>query len=99
MLSNNTTKAPTFPIIDFYDLENRFEIIAEQVLEACKNVGFFGIVNHSGPTSAQFDQVYEMGKQFFEQPIEKKVPYGRTEMKSRGGYFSLTPHKCDNWGK
>ena len=60
IMNHNTSKTPTFPVIDFHDLENRFETITEQVLEACKNVGFFCIVNHSGPASAQFDRVFEM---------------------------------------
>ena len=52
MLRNNITKTPTFPIIDLFDLKNASEIFAEQVLEACKDVGFYGIMNHPGSTSA-----------------------------------------------
>ncbi|KAI9255119.1 hypothetical protein BDA99DRAFT_562394 [Phascolomyces articulosus] len=86
---------PTFPVIDFSDFENRFEIIAKEILEACHHAGFFCIIHHQGPTSAQFNRIFEMGEKFFQQPIEEKIPFGRTQIRSQGGYVSLTPEELN----
>ena len=49
-----------FPVIDFSDFENRYAAIASQVLEASKNIGFFYIRNHNGPSADQFKRAFEM---------------------------------------
>ena len=51
-----------FPVIDFSDFENRYAAIASQVLEASKNIGFFYITNHNGPSADQFKRAFEMVK-------------------------------------
>ena len=37
------------PVVDFNDFENRSSIIAQEVLDACKTIGFFYVVNHQIP--------------------------------------------------
>ena len=50
------------PVVDFTDFSNRYEEIAEQVLDACKNIGFFHIINASTPSSAEVNRAFELVK-------------------------------------
>ncbi|KAG2220487.1 hypothetical protein INT45_011491 [Circinella minor] len=82
-----------FPVIDFSDFENRYAVIADQVLEASKNIGFFYITNHNGPSADQFKRAFEMSEEFFTQPMEKKIQHGKTSLNTLEGYITYTPQK------
>ncbi|KAI9278453.1 hypothetical protein BDA99DRAFT_554088 [Phascolomyces articulosus] len=82
-----------FPVIDFSDFETRYATIADQVLEASKNIGFFYITNHNGPSAAQFKRAFEMSEAFFTQPMEQKIQYGKTSLNILEGYITYTPAK------
>ena len=52
----------SIPVIDFSDFSNRYETIAEEVFDACKNIGFFHCINSSTPSSAVVDRAFELVK-------------------------------------
>ncbi|KAI9490131.1 hypothetical protein BDB00DRAFT_875590 [Zychaea mexicana] len=85
-----------FPVVDFSDFGNRYDIIAKEVLEACRTIGFFYIKNHNGPTSLQFKRAFEMSEAFFTQPTETKIRFGKFELSCLEGYISLTPQRVDD---
>ncbi|KGN53620.1 protein DOWNY MILDEW RESISTANCE 6 [Cucumis sativus] len=60
------------PIIDL-GCEER-EMIVKQVEEACKSYGFFQVINH-GVRKELVEKVIEVGKQFFELPMEEKLKF------------------------
>ena len=54
--------SPTeIPVIDFNNFPTRYEVIAEQVFNACKNVGFFfQMINYLEPSVSQVQQVFNL---------------------------------------
>ena len=52
----------SIPVIDFSDFSNRYETIAEQVFDACKNTGFFHIINSSTPSLTVVNRAFELVK-------------------------------------
>ncbi|XP_009788475.1 jasmonate-induced oxygenase 2-like isoform X1 [Nicotiana sylvestris] len=68
------------PIIDLQELFNDIESrrfsgltssVVEQISEACRNWGFFQVVNHGVPPELM-DQATEVWREFFHQPMEVK---------------------------
>ena len=47
------------PVIDFGNFDSNPKEVAQKVLEACKTIGFFYIVNH-GLASDQVDHSFEL---------------------------------------
>ncbi|KAI8141957.1 hypothetical protein BJV82DRAFT_670060 [Fennellomyces sp. T-0311] len=81
------------PTVDFADYSNKYSTIAEQVLEACKTIGFFYIINHSIPSS-QVAKIFELSRDFFELPTEDKVKHAKVD-KEYQGYLSLYSQRLD----
>ncbi|MCL7033238.1 hypothetical protein MKW94_023682 [Papaver nudicaule] len=83
--TNTTSNASdlNIPLIDFQGLlddDNNLvlpDTILNQVCMACKNWGFFQIVNH-GVTPELMDQVRDVWRQFFHLPFEEKQIYANT---------------------
>lgn len=64
------------PLIDFDPFLNGTDEdrrrVSLEIGDACRNVGFFYILNHGIPSSV-LDRVYDQAKKFFSQSIEEKM--------------------------
>jgi len=91
------------PLIDFSPFLNGTkedrERVASQIGDACRNVGFFYLLNH-GVSSSLTERVYEQAKRFFSQSIEEKMkiyigscPYGNNR-----GYTPMYEEKLSSKG-
>ncbi|KAJ6189395.1 hypothetical protein N7519_004303 [Penicillium mononematosum] len=69
-----STKSPNIPVVDFagWKTESSRQQIAQDIVAACKKVGFVYIVNHSLPES-MLDEAFSWSKLFFELPQEEKL--------------------------
>ncbi|KAI9247437.1 hypothetical protein BDA99DRAFT_489296 [Phascolomyces articulosus] len=89
-----TSKA--IPVVDFSDFENRFATIAEQVLDACKNIGFFHIVNYETPSISQVDRTFELSKDYFALSVDEKLACEQDTAKGKiEGYLGLYAQRLD----
>src|SRR3990167_7200957 len=81
----------SIPVIDLKDIHEPegVEKVAEQVHKACKEVGFFYIINHGIPEQLQKD-MEEKSIEFFKLPVEEK---NKIAMEKAGmawrGYFPV----------
>lgn len=72
-----TARSPSIPLVDFRgwssdaSLEQR-KAIAQQLIEACQNVGFVYIINHPLP-SDRLAQAFEWSKALFNLKLEQKM--------------------------
>lgn len=75
------------PVVDLRGLENenRQETM-EQISDACKNWGFFQVLNH-GVNLELLQLVRQVGRQFFSLPLEEKQVYANSP-KTYEGYGS-----------
>ncbi|KAG0170877.1 hypothetical protein DFQ28_002171 [Apophysomyces sp. BC1034] len=80
------------PIIDFGDFEKNPVKVAGHVLEACKSIGFFYMINH-GMAQVDIDRAFELAKLYFEEPVEEKEKYMITS--DNHGYSSLYSETLD----
>ncbi|KAJ5779446.1 Oxoglutarate/iron-dependent dioxygenase [Penicillium paradoxum] len=66
--------SPNIPVVDFagWNTESGRQRIAQEIVTACKNVGFVHIVNHSLPES-MLDEAFNWSKRFFELPQDEKL--------------------------
>ncbi|XP_059428014.1 probable 2-oxoglutarate-dependent dioxygenase SLC1 [Corylus avellana] len=70
------------PIIDFSELQgsNRPQVL-ESLANACEQYGFFQLVNHGIPSDA-ISSMIDVGKRFFELPMEEREKYMSSDMRS-----------------
>ncbi|KAM9985910.1 hypothetical protein ACTFIZ_002211 [Dictyostelium cf. discoideum] len=105
MISPTTTtkEIERIPCIDFSVLKNNGndnidgkEIISKEIKKACKEYGFFYILNHNIEQSL-IDRVIELSKKFFSLPLDAKMKMKINigESESNLGYFSLGQHGSD----
>lgn len=93
MIIYEPPKAAThIPIVDFADafspdLEARRKV-AEEVHKACRDTGFFYIVNHGAP-DAMIDDLWEASRAFFALPAEVKDTLHIDRSPHRRGYEPL----------
>ncbi|XP_059298718.1 jasmonate-induced oxygenase 2-like [Lycium ferocissimum] len=92
-LSNSFNNDINIPTIDFLGLftsdGNNYankSIIYEQISEACRNWGFFQVVNHGVPPELM-DEAREVWREFFHHPMDVKQTYANTP-KTYEGYGS-----------
>lgn len=57
------------PIIDLSDFEKRKQEIVRDISNACKNVGFFYVINHGIPEDV-VKNMFQDSKDFFNLPTE-----------------------------
>lgn len=67
---------PEVPVIDFGETDEKK--LVERMAEASKEWGLFQIVNHNIPNDV-IKKLQQVGKEFFELPIEEKEKYGKVE--------------------
>ncbi|KAI9497690.1 hypothetical protein BDB00DRAFT_803633 [Zychaea mexicana] len=79
------------PVIDFSDFSNRSSTIAQEVLYACKTIGFFYVINHEIPKE-MVDNAFALSKKFYDLPLEKKDKF---YIKNNRGYTGLFVQKLD----
>ncbi|KAI9246078.1 hypothetical protein BDA99DRAFT_527404 [Phascolomyces articulosus] len=84
------------PTIDFSDFSNRYATVAEQIFDACKNIGFFHIINYETPSILQVEQAFDLSKQFFELPTEEKIKFKQdSNQKKIEGYMEIYSQRFD----
>ncbi|SMF19310.1 Isopenicillin N synthase [Tistlia consotensis] len=86
------------PVIDFGRFlaggpEDRRET-ARQIGEACRNIGFFYLVNHGIPQET-LDAVFAEAKRFFALPPERKAEIAIEKSACHRGYFALGGENLD----
>eukprot|EP01100_Stratorugosa_tubuloviscum_P000353 TRINITY_DN1076_c0_g2_i1.p1 TRINITY_DN1076_c0_g2~~TRINITY_DN1076_c0_g2_i1.p1 ORF type:complete len:369 (+),score=169.73 TRINITY_DN1076_c0_g2_i1:56-1162(+) len=64
------------------------ELIAQQIGNACREVGFFYIINH-GVDNQSISKLFSLGHQFFEQSIELKNSINMKNNPIFRGYFEV----------
>ena len=97
----NTASQRSIPIIDISPLVSptstlvERQLVANQINQACADIGFFAITNHGIPQKT-IDDLLRSSREFFDMPIENKLaaksaddkeyPYGyeRSEVLSKG---------------
>ena len=72
-------------------LEDRLQV-ARELDDVCRNVGFFYIKNH-GVDQTFIDEIYELSRQFFAQPEEKKMEVWCFKNPTLRGYDGLYQEK------
>jgi isopenicillin N synthase-like dioxygenase len=81
---------PTIPVIDISALDRRgagegLSDVVDQVSAACRDWGFFQVVNH-GVRGDLIEAVWAEARSFFSLPREEKLGIGRTAENPRGYY-------------
>ncbi|KAL9436847.1 hypothetical protein AB3S75_022820 [Citrus x aurantiifolia] len=85
------------PVIDLA-CDDR-SVIVQQVAYACKNYGFFQVINHELPLEA-VERVLEVAKEFFYLPVEEKLKlYSDDPSKTMrlSTSFNINKEKVHNW--
>ncbi|GAA5956697.1 hypothetical protein JCM3765_005707 [Sporobolomyces pararoseus] len=86
------------PVIDLSrlsspDFEDR-KALAEEIQRASIDIGFFYISNHGIPQQV-IDEAFEQGRQFFDQPTEKKMLVDLQKSNAFKGYAPLKGENVD----
>lgn len=90
-----------FNAIPVIDLSQPKNIYAQQIRDACRNVGFFYIINH-GVDQGLMDGVMDKSKKFFELDLESKLEVsnrsgaGNGRKKGYRGYFGIGGEDLEN---
>src|SRR6202008_4708498 len=90
--------ADHIPIVDLADscspaLERR-EAIAWEIHKACRDVGFFYVVNHGVPADLIQNQI-EAAKEFFAMPLEAKMAIDLAKSGAMRGYEPMAIQALD----
>ena len=86
------------PVIDLESFlagtqEERTQV-ARRIGEACRNIGFFYIVNHGVPAELRA-AVFAEAKRFFDSPLERKLEIDIERSACHRGYFKLGGENLD----
>ncbi|WJX57919.1 hypothetical protein P8452_43426 [Trifolium repens] len=95
---SNTTLSQKFPIIDLGKLSCEDANELEKLDNACKDWGFFQLINH-GVSSSLIENVKIGIQEFFNLPMEEKKKFWQTkeEMQGFGQHVALEKEKL-RWG-
>ena len=78
------------PVIDFSPLRGRSEgaldNLAKTVHDACRDVGFFTVINHPVP-AASIQDIFASSKRFFAQPLEERMRVHMGNSENFRGYI------------
>lgn len=92
----------SIPVIDLKDIDNSATLrgkTMDKIKDACKNLGFFQVVNHGIPVSVMDEMIHGI-RQFYEQDTEvKKQYYSRDNTRTfiYNSNFSLYSPPPANW--
>ena len=88
-----------FNAIPIIDLSQPKHIYAKQIADACRNVGFFYIINH-GVGQDVMDSVMDQSKNFFDLDLNSKLAVSNSgsagEKKGHRGYFEIGGEDLEN---
>ncbi|KAF9675944.1 hypothetical protein SADUNF_Sadunf09G0086700 [Salix dunnii] len=99
------TKAEGIPLIDLsiisfpnsnLDNDQALGGLVEEIGDACKNWGFFQVINHGVPL-AKRQNIEKASRMFFYQPLEEKRKVRRTEEKVLGYYDTEHTKNVRDW--
>jgi isopenicillin N synthase-like dioxygenase len=80
------------PLIDFAPLSGRnataIDAVAREVDAACREIGFFTVVNHPVPTQA-IRGIFAEARRFFAQPLEEKLRLHMGQSANFRGYLPM----------
>jgi isopenicillin N synthase-like dioxygenase len=97
-LSAHPANFETIPVIDIEGLFSNHlsdrKKVADAMGNACRDVGFFYIVNHRIP-ELRITDVYRVAEEFFKLPLEKKSQYHMSQYRQFRGYFGLGDLNAD----
>lgn len=97
--ANPNNEEDDFYAIPIIDLSQPKHVYAQQIGDACRNVGFFYIINH-GVNQEDMDDVLEKSKQFFDLDLESKLKASNggdgSEKKGYRGYFEIGGEDLEN---
>jgi isopenicillin N synthase-like dioxygenase len=97
-LSAQPANFDTIPVIDIEGLFSNHlgdrKKVADAMGNACRNVGFFYIINHRIP-ELTITQAYRVTEEFFRLPLEKKSRYHIFQYTHHHGYFGIKDLKAD----
>lgn len=88
------TEAQGIPLIDLSILDT--QLVVSQIAEACKNWGFFQVINHGVPLQLQ-EKVLLASKSFFSQSKEEKQSVRRDELNPLGYYDTEHTKNVRDW--
>ena len=99
------TRAEGIPLIDLstisspnstLDNDQALGVLVEEIGDACKNWGFFQVINHGVPL-AKRQSIEKASRIFFGQPLEEKRKVRRSEEKVLGYYDSEHTKNVRDW--
>ncbi|HEY9621989.1 MAG TPA: 2-oxoglutarate and iron-dependent oxygenase domain-containing protein [Crinalium sp.] len=97
-LSAQAANFDSIPIIDMDGLFSEHlsdrQQVAKALGDACRNVGFFYIINHR-VSSAQIAEAYRVAKAFFSLPLQDKLRYHLSQSEHHRGYFGVGDLRAD----
>ncbi|XP_065857213.1 jasmonate-induced oxygenase 2-like [Euphorbia lathyris] len=88
-----STEAQGIPLIDLSDLSND---IVKKVGDACRDWGFFQVINHGVPLEKR-DQIFKASREFFGQKLEDKNKVRRSEKEVMGYYDTEHTKNVRDW--
>lgn len=94
---SEVSECENVPVIDLA-CDDR-SLIVQQVADACKDYGFFQVINHEVPLEA-VERVLEVAKEFFNLPVEEKLKlYSDDPSKTMrlSTSFNINKEKVHNW--
>ncbi|GMJ09767.1 hypothetical protein like AT3G19000 [Hibiscus trionum] len=93
----DTIEIEGIPLIDLSISDTRdIKLLVSEIADACKNWGFFQVINHGVP-SELFTKINIAAKTFFDRPIEEKRKVKRDEVNSIGYHESEHTKNVRDW--
>ncbi|KAL6012515.1 hypothetical protein ACLOJK_003004 [Asimina triloba] len=96
-------EAGGIPLIDLSPLNSRdpdnpqaLAALVAQVEAACREYGFFQVINHSLPLECR-EKIFTAAEEFFSLPTEEKHKVGRDEINSMGYYDTEHTKNVRDW--
>ncbi|CAN6351398.1 unnamed protein product [Urochloa humidicola] len=81
--SDTSVKIPTIDLAGFASNDEHRKRILEEMTDACKNWGFFQVVNHGVDLDA-VKRMRQVWKEFFDLPVDQKKIYANSPMSYEG---------------
>lgn len=90
--------ASIIPVISLADLHgddpSKRQLVADAVGQACREIGFFYVVDHGVPNSLR-NKVFAQSKRFFDLPIERKQILSIKQSRHNRGYIALADERLN----